>query len=90
MKDDFRKYALSQGVNGNTLDDYRNKTFNGIISPTIIEERNLNVATLDVFSRLMYDHIIFLGTEIDSDVATLRFLSSIIVGLIIPLNVLFL
>lgn len=71
MNKDFRKFAISSGVNGLVFDDYRKKTFNGLISPTIIEERNLNVATLDVFSRLMYDHIIFLGTEIDSDVANI-------------------
>lgn len=70
MKNDFRKFAISNGVNGLTFDDYRKKS-NGIISPTILEERSLNVATLDVFSRLMYDHIIFLGTEIDSDVANI-------------------
>lgn len=70
MKDDFRKYALSQGVNGNTFDDYTKKT-NGIISPMILEERNLNVATMDIFSRLMFDRIIVLGTAISSDVANI-------------------
>ena len=49
---------------------YRQYT-NSIISPTIIEERQLNVATMDVFSRLMADRIIFLGTAIDSDVANI-------------------
>lgn len=70
MNNDFRKYALSQGVNGNTLDDYTKKT-NGIISPMILEERNLNVATMDIFSRLMFDRIIVLGTAVSSDVANI-------------------
>jgi len=45
--------------------------FNGFISPTIIEERQLNVATMDVFSRLMMDRIIFLGVPINDDVANI-------------------
>lgn len=70
MNEDFRKYAMSKGINGNTLDSYRKAT-NGIVSPTIIEERQLNVATMDIFSRLMYDRIIVLGTEINDDVANI-------------------
>ncbi|HCC51298.1 MAG TPA: ATP-dependent Clp endopeptidase proteolytic subunit ClpP [Porphyromonadaceae bacterium] len=62
---DFRKYATKHlGMNGNALDSYMNVTSN-YISPTIIEERQLNVAQMDVFSRLMMDRIIFLGTQID-------------------------
>ena len=70
MNEDFRKFAISKGVNGIVLDDYK-KVSNGIVSPTIIEERQLNVATMDIFSRLMYDRIIFLGTGIDDDVANI-------------------
>lgn len=70
MNEDFRKFAISQGVNGNTLDSYK-KVTNGIISPTILEERHLNVATMDIFSRLMFDRIIVLGTEINEDVANI-------------------
>jgi len=70
MNEDFRKFAISKGVNGLVLDDYK-KVSNGIVSPTIIEERQLNVATMDIFSRLMYDRIIFLGTGIDDDVANI-------------------
>lgn len=59
---DFRKYATKHlGMNGNALDSYMNIT-SSYISPTIIEERQLNVAQMDVFSRLMRDRIIFLGT----------------------------
>ncbi|MDR1524475.1 MAG: ATP-dependent Clp endopeptidase proteolytic subunit ClpP [Tannerella sp.] len=62
---DFRKYATKHlGMNGNALDSYANIT-GSYISPTIIEERQLNVAQMDVFSRLMMDRIIFLGTQID-------------------------
>ncbi|MDR0393636.1 MAG: ATP-dependent Clp endopeptidase proteolytic subunit ClpP [Tannerella sp.] len=62
---DFKKYATGHlGMNGNALDCYMNVT-SSYISPTIIEERQLNVAQMDVFSRLMMDRIIFLGTQID-------------------------
>ena len=67
MQNDFRKYAVKHlGMSGNRLDGYANSiNARGYISPTIIEERQLNVAQMDVFSRLMMDRIIFLGTQID-------------------------
>ena len=62
---DFRKFATDHlRMNGGALDDYMKITSN-YISPTIIEERQLNVAQMDVFSRLMMDRIIFLGTQVD-------------------------
>lgn len=62
---DFRNYATKHlGMNGLALDQYMDIT-SSYISPTIIEERQLNVAQMDVFSRLMMDRIIFLGTGID-------------------------
>lgn len=65
MADDFRKYATKHlGMNGLALDKYIDIT-SSYISPTIIEERQLNVAQMDVFSRLMMDRIIFLGTQVD-------------------------
>ena len=65
MNDDFRKYATKHlGMNGLALDKYIDIT-SSYISPTIIEERQMNVAQMDVFSRLMMDRIIFLGTQID-------------------------
>ena len=67
---DYEKFAISNGVNSNMLHGYQTVT-NAMISPTIVEERQLNVATMDVFSRLMADRIIFLGTPIDSDVANI-------------------
>lgn len=67
---DFRKFAVSNNVNGNTLDRY-SKTLNSIISPTIIEERQMNAVTIDVFSALIRERIIFLGTAIDDDVANI-------------------
>ena len=70
MNEDFRKFAVSQGINGNTFDSYK-KVTNSIISPTILEERHLNVATMDIFSRLMFDRIIVLGTEINEEVANI-------------------
>ena len=63
--DDFRKYATKHlRMNSNALDSYMNIT-SSYISPTIIEERQLNGAQMDVFSRLMMDRIIFLGTQVD-------------------------
>lgn len=63
--DDFKKYATKHlRMNSNALDSYMNIT-GSYISPTIIEERQLNVAQMDVFSRLMMDRIIFLGTQVD-------------------------
>lgn len=74
---DFEKFAtLDRRISGNTLSRY-----SSYINPSIIEERKLNVASMDVFSRLMMDRIIFLGVPIDDDVANiiqaqLLFLSS--------------
>ncbi len=59
-----------RGISSLTLDKFTS-TFNGYISPTIIEERQLNIATMDVFSRLMMDRIIFLGVPIDDYVANI-------------------
>ncbi|MBQ9467032.1 MAG: ATP-dependent Clp endopeptidase proteolytic subunit ClpP [Muribaculaceae bacterium] len=67
MQDDFRKFAVHHlGMNGLSLDQYRHHINADYISPTIMEERQLNVTQLDVFSRLMMDRIIFMGTEVTS------------------------
>ena len=69
---DFEKFAVSNGIGTNKLDGYNKYIVkNGIISPTILEERSLNVIGLDIFSRLQYDRILFLGTAIDEDVANI-------------------
>jgi ATP-dependent Clp protease protease subunit len=81
-QNEFQKFAGKHlGISSLTLDKYAN-TINSYISPTIIEERQLNIATMDVFSRLMMDRIIFLGVPIDDYVsnivqAQLLFLESI-------------
>lgn len=65
MKDDFRKYATKHlGMNGLMLDEVV-KAQSGYLNPYILEERQLNVTQLDVFSRLMMDRIIFLGTDVN-------------------------
>lgn len=70
-KNEFYKYATGHlGLNSQTMDDYARITSN-YISPTIIEERRMNVASMDVFSRLMMDRIIFLGLPIDDYVANI-------------------
>ena len=62
--DDFRKFATRHlGMNSQTLDDVI-KAESQYLNPYILEERQLNVTQMDVFSRLMMDRIIFLGTEI--------------------------
>src|SRR5512140_725356 len=69
--DDFGKYARSKrGVSSLSLHKY-SSVYGSYISPTIIEERQLNVASMDVFSRLMMDRIIFLGLPIDDYVANI-------------------
>lgn len=70
MKSDFEKFALSKGIGSNLLDEYNKYNFrNGYVDPYVIEERNMNITSLSVFSRLMMDRIIFLGSEINDDVA---------------------
>ena len=71
MMTDFQKYAsLSQGISPMTLGRYTGAV-NAYLNPSIIEERKLNCASMDVFSRLMMDRIIFLGVPIDDDVANI-------------------
>lgn len=66
---EFEKYATRHcGINSLKLHDFRSQ-YAAYVSPTIIEERQLNVATMDVFSRLMMDRIIFLGAPIYDDAA---------------------
>ncbi|MBP3213983.1 MAG: ATP-dependent Clp endopeptidase proteolytic subunit ClpP [Bacteroidaceae bacterium] len=65
MIEDFRKYATKHlGMSSMVLDDVV-KSQAGYLNPYILEERQLNVTQLDVFSRLMMDRIIFLGTEVN-------------------------
>ena len=86
MNSDFRKYAVGHlGMSGNTVDSYM-KAVNAstplasltaqaptadYMNPYILEERQLNVTQLDVFSRLMMDRIIFLGTQVTDQSANI-------------------
>ena len=71
MNKEFLKYAvLEHGISSMTMHRYQS-VIDGYINPTILEERKLNVASMDVFSRLMMDRIIFLGVPIDDDVANI-------------------
>lgn len=68
---EFNKFArMHRGISSTALSRYES-AFDAYINPSIIEERKLNVAQMDVFSRLMMDRIIFLGVEIDDDVAAI-------------------
>ena len=64
IKSDFEKFALSKGISSMTIDSAV-KAQAQYLNPYILEERQLNVTQMDVFSRLMMDRIIFLGTQID-------------------------
>ena len=68
---EFEKYAVSKGISTLSLYDYGSSIKSGYVNPTILEERKLNVTQMDVFSRLMMERQIFLGTAIDSDVANI-------------------
>ena len=71
MKNEFEKYATGHlGISSLRLHNFQSVA-QGYVSPTIIEERQLNVATMDVFSRLMMDRIIFLGAPIYDDAANI-------------------
>jgi ATP-dependent Clp protease protease subunit len=67
---EFSKYATKHlGISSNTLDQYTSTFVN--LTPNIIEERPMNIAVMDVFSRLMMERIIFLGYPIDDQVANI-------------------
>ncbi|MFN3876016.1 MAG: ATP-dependent Clp protease proteolytic subunit, partial [Flavobacteriales bacterium] len=69
---DFKKYAVKhRGIPSTTLESYAASAITSSMTPYIIEERQLNVAQMDVFSRLMMDRIIFLGTAINDQVANI-------------------
>lgn len=71
LMNEFEKFAsLDRGISTNTISRYAAAT-NGYINPTIIEERKMNVAQIDVMSRLLMDRILFLGVPIDDDVANI-------------------
>ena len=68
---EFEKYARNHcGISSLKLHDFQSIS-SAYVSPTIIEERQLNIATMDVFSRLMMDRIIFLGAPIYDDAANI-------------------
>ncbi|MDE6235886.1 MAG: ATP-dependent Clp endopeptidase proteolytic subunit ClpP [Muribaculaceae bacterium] len=82
MQNDFRNFAVNHlGVNSNTLDSYVkyvDATAGAVsmpqadyLNPYILEERQLNVTQMDVFSRLMMDRIIFLGTQVTDQSANI-------------------
>lgn len=68
---EFRKYAVHHlGVNGLTVDGYMNHTVENM-TRSVIEERPMNFREVDVFSRLMADRIIFMGTGVDDNIANI-------------------
>ena len=89
---EFEKYARNHcGISSLKLHDFQSVSAS-YVSPTIIEERQLNIATMDVFSRLMMDRIIFLGAPIYDDAANiiqaqLLFLESVVWNYSCSINV---
>jgi ATP-dependent Clp protease protease subunit len=75
QKDEFRKYATKHlGLSGQRVDDYAKYSLDNMpqaLTPYIIEERQMNISVLDVFSRLMMDRIIFLGSPVTDQVANI-------------------
>src|SRR3982751_6250312 len=68
---EFEKYAVKhRGISSNTLDGYIKHNITSL-TPNIIEERPMNVAVMDVYSRLMMDRIIFLGYPVSDEVANI-------------------
>jgi len=68
---EFRKYAVHHmGLNGSTVDGYMNHTVENM-TRAVIEERPMNFREVDVFSRLMADRIIFMGTAVDDNIANI-------------------
>lgn len=69
-KDEFRKFAVKeQGISGNTFDSYVH--YVGNMTRSVIEERPTRFAEIDVFSRLIMDRIIFLGMQVDENIANI-------------------
>jgi len=69
MQDDFNKYAISSGITSSSLNRYQNHI--NSITPVIIDERKDNIAMIDVFSKLMSDRILYLGTGVNDYVANI-------------------
>jgi len=68
-KEEFRKYALSMGISGSNLDGFATRIEN--MTRAVIEERPTNFREIDVFSRLIMDRIIFLGMQVDDNIANI-------------------
>lgn len=76
LPQEFQKYAtMHKGISSLNIHRFEssvnNQFTNGYINPTIIEERQLNIAQLDVFSRMLMDRILFLGVPIDDNVSNI-------------------
>lgn len=73
MITDFEKFAISKGIGSNYVNEYNKYLLkNSYVNPAIIEERrDANMISVDIFSRLLMDRILFLGTEVNSDVANI-------------------
>ena len=68
-KEEFRKYALSMGISGSQIDGFATRIEN--MTRAVIEERPTNFREIDVFSRLIMDRIIFLGMQVDDNIANI-------------------
>ena len=71
LMNDFKSFARTHGISDKAIDSFVSKINSQYINPTILEERQLNVTQMDVFSRLFMERILFLGGEITSDVSNI-------------------
>lgn len=71
LMNDFKSFARTHGVSDKAINSFVSKINSQYINPTILEERQLNVTQMDVFSRLFMERILFLGGEITSDVSNI-------------------
>ena len=70
IKKDFKLFAKDKGVSSLVCDDFIKDT-NNSLTPVVLEERKMNVAAMDIYSRLLYDRIIYFGNVFDSDTCNL-------------------
>lgn len=68
---DLLNFVKSVGISSNTFDEYTRHNIKNYVNPMILEERQMNVTSIDVYSRLLMDRILFLSDEITSDVANI-------------------
>lgn len=68
IKTDFEKFAMGQGISSMSLDSFTKANY---VNPMILEERQMNVTSIDIYSRMLMDRILFLNTPVESTMANI-------------------